>query len=64
MCIAFADDSAADSNVDKLITIKNRLCCPSDKSPLFTILDKNLESYQYKVRCKACGTRYTGEMIR
>lgn len=37
-----------------LITIKNRLCCPEDESPLVTIMDKNLESYKFEVVCDKC----------
>ncbi len=61
MHIEFEDDSSASAGANKLITIKNRLCCPSDQSPLFTILYKNLKSYQYKVLCKACNTIFMEE---
>lgn len=46
------------SSEQSLITIKNRLCCPEDKSPLVTILEKNLDSYKYEINCKACNTKY------
>lgn len=59
MHINFDDDSSGSVSENKLTIIKNRLCCPSDQSPLFTILDKNLESYKYEVVCKACNTKYT-----
>jgi len=42
----------------ELKTIKNRLCCPNDDSPLFTIVDKNIEQVKYKVTCKKCSTTY------
>lgn len=42
--LAFEDDCPTDNAADRLITIKNRLCCPRDNSPLFTILLKKLES--------------------
>ena len=45
-----------DSN--SLITIKNRLCCPEDNSPLFTILSQKLVSCSYKVVCTACKRKY------
>ncbi len=65
MHIAFDDDGSARSAIEnKLIIIKNRLCCPSDQSPLFTILDKNLDRYNYEVVCKACNTRYTEGISR
>ncbi len=63
--IDFVDDSSTSASCsacateDKLIIIKNRLCCPSDQSPLFTILDKNLDRYKYEVVCKSCNTKYT-----
>ncbi|PKM74284.1 MAG: hypothetical protein CVU92_06110 [Firmicutes bacterium HGW-Firmicutes-17] len=49
------------SSEQSLITIKNRLCCPEDKSPLATILVKNLDSYKYEISCKACNTKYQVE---
>lgn len=45
----------------ELITIKNRLCCSKDNSPLFTLLKKNLESYRYEISCVKCGTNYIEE---
>ncbi|MBU9736630.1 hypothetical protein [Diplocloster agilis] len=45
----------------KLITIKNRLCCPEDQSPLFTVLEKNLDSYNYEIECVKCKTKYAEE---
>jgi hypothetical protein len=43
---------------DELKMIKNRLCCLKDDSPLFTIVDKNIEQVNYKVTCKKCSTTY------
>ncbi|RXQ87174.1 hypothetical protein EO244_16665 [Ancylomarina salipaludis] len=43
---------------EELKTVKNRLCCPNDDSPLFTIVDKNIEKVKYKVTCKKCSTTY------
>jgi len=45
------------SNVE-LKLIKNRLCCPNDDSPLFTIVDKNIENVKYSLTCKQCSTTY------
>jgi hypothetical protein len=45
------------SNIE-LKTIKSRLCCSNDDSPLFTIVDKNIEQVNYKVTCKKCSTTY------
>lgn len=61
MHIAFEDVSSASIGDEKLITIKNRLCCPSDQSPLFTILEKSLSNYKYEVVCKACNTKFLEE---
>jgi len=44
---------------EELKTIKNRLCCPSDISPIFTIVDKNIEKAEYQVACKQCMTQYS-----
>jgi hypothetical protein len=46
------------SNKD-LEQVKNRLCCPNDDSPLFTIVDKNIESVKYQITCKHCQTEYS-----
>jgi len=60
MDISFEKDTAKDSN-EPLITIKNRLCCPADDSPLVTIQSKKLENYKCEVICKACNTKYREE---
>jgi hypothetical protein len=41
-----------------LIQIKNRLCCPSDNSPLLTIVEKNVDKYCFRVVCNSCDTEY------
>jgi len=50
-------------NVDKsdtlLIEVKNRLCCPKDKSPLVTFVNKNLIDYKCHIICKGCSTEYS-----
>jgi hypothetical protein len=51
------ENGLSKSNVE-LKTIKNRLCCPNDDSPLFTIVDKNIELAKYKVTCKKCLTTF------
>lgn len=55
MHLAFKADGAENSCDDKLVTIKNRLCCPHDNSPLFTVLYKKLVNYDYEVVCTKCG---------
>ncbi len=59
--INFDDVGSVCVSENNLTIIKNRLCCPFDKSPLFTVLDKNLVSYNYEVVCKACNTKYMEE---
>ncbi len=61
MHLAFEAEGFAITNAnDKaLITIKNRLCCPTDNSPLFTILCNKLSSYKYEVICTECKHKYT-----
>lgn len=63
MQIAFGDVSSVTKGDDKLITIKHRLCCPNDQSPLFTVLEKSLSSYKYQVVCKACNKEFSEEKI-
>ncbi len=58
MHIAFTDASTAVIAECNLIINRNRLCCPSDMSPLFTILEKNLDSYHYEVICNKCNVKY------
>lgn len=60
MNIAFEDDTAQTSE-QSLITIKNRLCCYTDESPLVTILTKNLDAYKCEIVCKSCNTKYQEE---
>lgn len=53
------EDSVPGSPCDEeLITVKNRLCCPKDSSPLITILSKKLKDYQLAITCKECGRIY------
>jgi len=37
---------------------KGRLCCPVDQAPLFSIVDRNLEKYEYRVVCNSCLNEY------
>lgn len=59
--IAFDDLVDTKISHEPLISIKNRLCCPHDLSPLLTVLDQKLLSYQYKIDCVCCKTTYQGE---
>lgn len=58
MHIDFGDSENAKHSESKLINIKNRQCCPNDSSPLLTILEKKLTSYQYEIDCIKCQTKY------
>lgn len=58
MYITFRDVSSAHIGDNKPVTIKNRLCCQADQSPLFTVLEKALDSYEYEVVCSKCDTKY------
>lgn len=59
MHLVFEENSPVMEGEPALVTIKNRLCCPHDNSPLFTILYKKLERYRYEVVCAKCGRTYT-----
>ncbi|MDF2633055.1 MAG: hypothetical protein K0Q85_1651 [Caproiciproducens sp.] len=59
--LAFEDESIAQTSDKPLATVKNRLCCPTDESPLVTVLVKNLKAYKYEVVCKACNTKFQEE---
>lgn len=61
MYLSFDEEREGKKADANLVTIKNRLCCPKDEAPLFTILSKNLEYYKYDVLCDKCDTRYTQE---
>ncbi|KJS78371.1 MAG: hypothetical protein JL56_01510 [Desulfotomaculum sp. BICA1-6] len=54
-------DIKSKENNDNLIIAKNRLCCPQDKSPLFSIVKKRLINYKYHVICKKCNGKYEGK---
>ena len=43
---------------EPLVTIKNRLCCPIDESPLVTVVEKNLRAYRLGISCHACHHDY------
>lgn len=61
MHISFEHQIKPKRGESKLVTIKNRLCCPNDSAPLFTLLTKNLEYYKYEVHCSECNTTYVEE---
>lgn len=55
----YETESEPKKSTADLKSIKNRLCCPDDDSPLFTIIDKNIDKVRFKVTCKKCKTEYS-----
>jgi hypothetical protein len=53
------DPIEAMPSVKPLLTIKNRLCCPEDQSPLITLLKPKLESSSCKIVCLNCSHEYS-----
>lgn len=51
-------NKASDSSIE-LEKKKNRLCCPNDGSPLFTIVEKNIENCSYTVVCNKCYSKFS-----
>lgn len=41
-----------------LIIIKNRLCCPNDHAPLFSIVGKNVTSCSWEIVCNKCNSYF------
>lgn len=56
--IDFIDTKEGNDCDKKLITIKNRFCCPNDESPLITIIDKQIKKYDLEITCKDCNLIY------
>lgn len=54
----FEDSKIGKQCKNELIIIKNRYCCPKDKNPLITILDKKALNYEMKITCKNCENIY------
>lgn len=61
IAIAFDTQQPVKASEDALIVQKNRLCCPVETAPLFSLRTANLRSYKYAVLCSACHTLYRGE---
>ncbi|TCO69000.1 hypothetical protein [Marinisporobacter balticus] len=55
--LGYFEDEYKNSCKD-LKLVKNRYCCPHDDSPLFSVVNKNIESYYCKVVCNECNTSY------
>ena len=46
---------------EPLALLKNRLCCPTDLSPLFSVVEKNLVDFRFRVLCNSCHRSFFGE---
>ncbi len=57
--LSYETDKAINKSDKELKLIKNRLCCPNDNSPLFTIVEKNIKHVKYSITCKEYLTEYT-----
>lgn len=55
--IAFGEGEGKKSD-HELTLIKNRLCCGEDESPLITVIEKNLDSFNLEIVCATCNNRY------
>ncbi len=53
-----SEENVRKSTVD-LKEVKNRLCCPNDDSPLFTVVEKNIETFKYQITCKVCNIHFS-----
>lgn len=58
MYLTFSEKDTSETANEELITIKNRLCCPSDNQPLVTILSKKIEHYSAEIVCETCNRKY------
>lgn len=53
------DEIEAQKDDERLIKIKNRLCCPHDETPLLTIVDKNIKECNGKIACVHCSKSFS-----
>lgn len=58
VAIDFEDSKVGNHCNDAFVLVKNRFCCPKDKEPLITVLDKKITSYELEITCKSCGNIY------
>lgn len=59
--LVFSDDINTMKSKKEFIMCKNRCCCPEDESPLFTILEKKVKTYDVEVLCHNCKKLYCKE---
>ncbi len=56
--LKYDTDKIIKKSEKELILKKNRLCCPNDEAPLFTVVKKKIEKYSYSVTCNKCLNEY------
>ncbi len=56
--LKYDTDKKSTFSLKSLKSKKNRLCCPNDDSPLFTIVEKHIENYSYSVMCNKCHSEF------
>lgn len=61
VCLSFLNGNPSVENLNQLVKIKNRWCCPSDQTPLLSIVEKNLNHYKCEVVCKSCNSKFMKE---
>jgi len=50
-----------DQNFEKKMILKeNRFCCINDESPIFSVVTKQISSYEYIVTCLQCNEIFKG----
>jgi hypothetical protein len=57
--LSYETDNAIKKSDKELKITKNRLCCPNDNSPLFTIVEKNIKQVKYSITCNECLNEFT-----
>ena len=57
--VDFGDLEKSTASAKGLELVKNRMCCPEDKSALVTFVEKNLQTYTCKISCLKCGKAYS-----
>lgn len=60
--LSYKTDGEIKKSDKELNLIKNRLCCPVDNSPLFTIVEKNIRQVKYSITCKKCLTQFANDV--
>jgi hypothetical protein len=58
--ISLEESNEPHESDDALQLVKNRFCCPKDDSPLFSVVDKNVNNYRYSLICRNCNSIYRG----